>query len=423
MYPSVRDLPLKTGHDQFHMVSARRLIRVSRNVIFLGLTSMFTDISSEMVGAILPLYLTFELGLTALQFGVFDGLYQGITALVRLAGGLAADRHGRYKEVAGVGYALSTGCKLALLAVGTAWIPTVTALFIDRLGKGLRTPPRDALIAVHSTEANRAEAFGVHRAFDTTGALIGPLVAFALLRLVPGNYEVLFAGSFLAGLIGLTVLVLFVEGKVAVSNCLRLSAPPSLRSAITQLSTPSFRRLVIAGVLLSLMSLSDAFIYLAINRRSALPPNTFPLLYVCTALAYLILAIPVGRLADRLGRSSVFLGGHLLLLGVYGFLLLPLISLTQFIGCLVLLGAYYAATDGVLMALASTTLAQPSLTSGLALLTTATAMARFLSAVCFGAIWNWMGLESALLVFIVGLVAASVSSTWIFTLEKEPIGA
>jgi MFS family permease len=420
VYPSIRDLPQTFQTDLAEVPRSEHWFRIPRTVIFLGLTSMLTDISTEMVGAILPLYLMLELHFTPFLFGVFDGLYQGITALVRIAGGLIADRRRRYKEVASVGYALSACCKLGLVFAGTVWLPTLLALLLDRVGKGIRTAPRDALISLHSPHAGRAEAFGVHRALDTTGALMGPVVAFSLLAWLPGAYHILFASSFCIGLLGLMILLLFVNANMSALNRPSIHTPASLSSALRLLHNPFFRRIVLTGTLLSLMSASDAFIYLTMHRRSTTSLSAFPLLYVGTALIYLLLAIPLGRLADRIGRGRVFLGGHVLLLGVYGLLLQPSLAPLTLGGCLLLLGAYYAATDGVLMALASTALPCALLTTGLALLTTATALARFAASVGFGAFWAWGGPEFALATFGIGLVVACVISVILFEAQEDP---
>jgi len=131
-------------------VGLLRGMRVSRNVIGLGFTSLFTDISSEMVSAVLPIYLVLFLRLSPLQFGLVDGLYQGIGALVKIAFGFAADRLARHKEVAFVGYALSAACKIGLLAVGSAVGLLAAVVIADRTGKGIRTAPRDALISLSS---------------------------------------------------------------------------------------------------------------------------------------------------------------------------------------------------------------------------------------------------------------------------------
>src|SRR5262249_22370723 len=165
---------------------------MSANVLFLGLTSMVTDISSEMISTILPLYLVFTLHLAPLEFGIVDGLYQGAAALVRVASGFVADRWRRHKEVAALGYALSAVCKLGILAAGSVWTALAGIVLIDRIGKGIRTAPRDALISLSSPQEELGTAFGVHRALDTAGAMIGPLVAFGLLALTPGAFDAIF---------------------------------------------------------------------------------------------------------------------------------------------------------------------------------------------------------------------------------------
>ena len=158
--------------------------RVTGPVLALGAVSLVTDISSEMVAAILPLYFVLGLGLSPLAFGFLDGLYNGATAFVRLLGGYAADRGGRHKLVAGSGYLLSALSRLGLLLAGGATAGIGAAIAADRLGKGVRTAPRDALISLSSPPDGLGRAFGVHRAMDTTGALLGPLAAFALLGFV-----------------------------------------------------------------------------------------------------------------------------------------------------------------------------------------------------------------------------------------------
>jgi hypothetical protein len=190
---------------------------VGRTVLLLGLTSFFTDISSEMVATVLPLYLVFGLGFSPLAFGVVDGLYQGAATLVRLAGGLGADRWRRHKEVAVAGYGLSAIAKLGLLLAGGVWGAIAAAILVDRTGKGIRTAPRDALISLSVSPAALGTAFGVHRALDTAGAMLGPLLAFVLLSLAPGAYDAVFVVSFCMALVGLGVVTLFVDGHTGSS--------------------------------------------------------------------------------------------------------------------------------------------------------------------------------------------------------------
>ena len=150
-----------------------------------------------MVAAILPLYLVLSLGLSPFAFGVIDGIQQGASALVRVASGYTADRFGRYKEVAVVGYGLSAVTRIGFLLVGRSVALIGALVFVDRTGKGIRTAPRDALIALSTPKEQLGTAFGVHRALDTAGAVIGPLLAFSFLILLPNDFDPIFFVSFL----------------------------------------------------------------------------------------------------------------------------------------------------------------------------------------------------------------------------------
>lgn len=381
-----------------------RGIRVGRNVVLLGLVSFFTDISSEMVAAILPLYLVYTLGFSPLQFGVVDGVQQGAAAIVRVLGGFLADRTRRHKEVAALGYGISAASRLGLLLANS--VQALGAIvFLDRTGKGIRTAPRDALISLSSERDQLATSFGVHRSLDTAGAMLGPLIAFSLLTLTPGEFDVIFVVSFCAALVGLGLLVLFVENRPVLA---RDDSPVSLLAAARLLGTRRFRVLVAVAGALGLVTISDGFLFIALQRRVDFEPRLLPLLFVGTALAYMFLAIPVGRVADRFGRGRTFVAGYLPLLAAYVLLLLPAGPFAEIPVYLVLLGLYYAATDGVLMALASATLPPPLRGSGLALLVTSTSLGRLLASVFFGMIWTWYDVETAIAVFAIGLCTAMV---------------
>jgi MFS family permease len=408
VYASVRNVPAEVIAAPAAR-SGRRRIAVSRTVILLGLVSLFTDLSQEMVTAVLPLYLTYQVRLSPLQFGFIDGMYQGATALVRLLGGLVADRKERHKEVAATGYGASALCKLALIGVGGAWLGTTAVLLVDRLGKGIRTAPRDALISLDSERAGLGRSFGVHRALDTVGAMLGPLAAFVLLAQLPGQYNTVFLVSFSIALIGLGILVLFVENRRNRETDAAADEPAApkehvtFRAALGLFRITRFRVIALVGSGLGLLTISDAFLYLVIQRQTHLDVQWFPLLFLGTAMAYLGFAVPIGRIADRVGRGRVFLAGHLALLGVY--LVLRFVDLgTGAVLCtLLLFGLYYASTDGVLMALASPTIPERLRTSGFALITTGTATTRFMSSVVFGAIWVAWGSQVAMLIFLAGL--------------------
>ena len=255
---------------------------------------MFTDISAEMVNTILPLYLVFTLGLAPFQFGLIDGIYQGGSALVRIASGYIADRTREPKGRRGGRLRPVSGHQAWICSSVSGAVALTVLIIVDRIGKGIRTTPRDALISLSSKPADLGMAFGVHRALDTAGAMIGPLLAFVLLFALPNAFDAVFVVSFCFALVGLGILGLFVRDVRAVRESDGSALPaPSVRDAVSVLAAPRFRLLVLVGSGLGLLTMSDAFIYLVLQRRFDFNIGFFPLLYVATAIVYMILATPV----------------------------------------------------------------------------------------------------------------------------------
>jgi MFS family permease len=389
--------------------AARSASVVPRNVLFLGVTSLLTDVSSEMVTSVIPLYLMLHLQLSPAAFGVIDGLQQGAASLVRLLGGVLTDRSRRFKRIAGVGYAMSALSRLGLLVSGTTAFSFGAVTLFDRLGKGLRTAPRDALISLSVAPPELGRAFALHRTLDTAGALLGPLVAFGLLSLAPSAYDAVFVVSFVVALLGVGVLATFVRDPGTASSDGRPTF--TLSDARRTLSQRGFGVLVLSAAALGLMTLSDSFLYLVLQRRLRFDSSYVPLLYVATPAVYMLLALPLGRLADRVGRARVVALGYVLLLLCYGTLLVPLPGMLAVPLMVGLLGGYYAATDGVLMALASGQLPEGSRASGIALVTTTNNLGRLMASIAFGFLWSRFDPQTALLAFglsalgIFGLVA------------------
>lgn len=398
-------------------------VQVGRTVVLLGLTSLFTDISSEMVTTILPLYLIYSLGLSPLQFGVIDGVQQGASSLIRVVAGFTADRFAKYKEVAVLGYGLSAVCRIGFLLVGRSWGLIGAVVFLDRTGKGIRTAPRDALISLSTPKENLGLAFGVHRALDTVGAVLGPLIAFGLLLLAPQGFNSIFVVSFCFALIGLAILVLFVPNRPdrADADPIVPVEPITMRSITQLLAVPRFGALLVAGGALALVTMSDGFVYLGLQRNLGFGLRNLPLLYVATSLVYMILAVPIGRLADRIGRAKVFVGGYALLLVVYAALIVPGLGLAASAVVIAAFGVYYAATDGVLAALASALLPPEVRATGLSLVITVTSIARLVASVVFGAVWMLIGVHAAVGVFAVALVFAAMFAGFVLhRYGKEP---
>ena len=333
-------------------LEARRwLQRISPTVWALGFTSLLTDVSSEMVASVLPMYLVLQLGISPVAFGLIDGLYQGTAALVRILGGVLADRSRKYKELAAVGYGASAACRLLIIAAGAAWTTIAGVVAIDRIGKGLRTAPRDALIALRCRSEDLATAFGVHRALDAAGAFIGPVVAFLLLARMRGAFDVLFVASFVVAVLGVAVLWLFVEPTTRAELDRAGAEQAPAVSAWKVMGRPRLLALTSCAFLLGLPTISDSFLFLSLQSNLNSAATAFPLFYVGTSISTALLAVPAGRSADRLGRSAVLLLGYCFLAIAY-LVTLGAATTAAAVVCLVFLGAYYAATDGVLMAIA-----------------------------------------------------------------------
>ncbi|WP_413752035.1 MFS transporter [Streptomyces sp. R-74717] len=390
----------------------RRPAALPGTVLALGAVSLITDISSEMVSAVLPLYVVTVLGLSPLGFGVLDGINNGVGALVRLSGGHLADRGGgrRHKSVAGIGYGLSALCKPVLLFAHS--LPVISAvLAVDRTGKGLRTAPRDAMISLASRPEHRGRAFGVHRAMDTTGALLGPLAAFAVLRAAVDGYDAVFAVSGCVAALGVLVLVLFVPGQIAPKDTEPSRNRPALRDSVALLRRPGLRRLTLCATLLGLTTVSDSFLYLLLQRELRLPAQLFPLLPLGTAAVFLLLAVPMGVLADRTGRRRLFLAGHGSLLLGYGLVLAPLQGAPVLIAVLVLHGAFYAATDGVLAAATAGVVPAEHQGAGQALVGTGQALGRFACSLAFGSAWSLWGGRTSLAVTAAALAVSALTAS------------
>jgi MFS family permease len=413
MYVTVRDTatagsggPARTG-----------LRRVARTVILLGIVSLLTDVSSEMVNAVLPLYLTAELGLSLIAYGFIDGIYQGVSSLVRIAGGFAADRGQHPKWVAVLGYGVSALSRIALIPVHGFGVITAV-ITADRLGKGLRTGPRDALIADASEPEMLGRSFGVHRALDTAGAAAGPLVAVLLLLAVPGQYNPIFVVSFAFALVGFAVLVLLVPNRRTGTG----TVGPRFRQLVRQIGARPLRRPMVAAALLGVVTVGDGFLYLSLQQRDNFAAAYFPLLYVGTNVVYLALAVPLGRLADRIGRAKVFLGGHIALLLGYLAAGGPATGLAATLLTLALLGVFYAATDGVLAALVSRIAPGESRSTAISAAQTVVAVARFVSSLAFGALWTTLGRGPALLLVAGALVLVLPIAAWlVWPADRRPL--
>jgi MFS family permease len=380
--------------------------KISATVIGLGVVSLITDVSAEMVTAVLPLYLVYGLGVGYLQLGAIDGLYTGATALLRLAGGHLADRLQRPKAVALFGYGLSALTKLGFPLAGSSVAGVGLVIGVDRAGKGIRTGPRDAMITLATPSDALGRAFGVHRALDTAGALLGPLVAFGLLSVLFADYTSVFVVSFCFAVIAVVVLAVFVRQPAGTAV-----RRPGLSWNVAR--DRQVRRAILLTALLGVCTVGDMFLFVGVQKSAGLPAGVLPLLPLVTALTFMLAAAPVGKLADRVGRWRVFLAGHVVLFVAYvlvavswgGWLAAALVLLAH--------GVFYACTDGVLMAHVGPLVPEQVRATGLAFVQTGQALARALGAVLFGVAATGLSLAPAFGVFAALLaVAVTVGARW-----------
>lgn len=347
------DRPALTGSDNTETVPSPRRPRLSvpGNVVALGMVSAFTDVSSEMVTSVAPAYLALTLAGSVTLIGAIDAAQQGVAALVRIIAGIWSDRRGRYKPAAIAGYGLSALMRVLTLPLGGTANGFGALLAGDRIGKGIRTSPRDAMVAMSAEPGREAAAFGIHRAFDTAGAVAGPLVAATVLTVAASAYDAVWMVAALFAGLGLLVLVLWVQEPVVHTDRIPVAVE---RVPFRQiLKDVRLRWLLVGAAALGMLSISDSIVFLAVTDGANATANWFPLLASGVAFSYLFAAVPVGVLADRIGRRVVIAVGFLFMAAAYLATVGMTPSITRAVVVAVLFGLYYACTDGVLSAVAS----------------------------------------------------------------------
>ena len=272
-------------------------------MLFLGLVSFFTDASSEMIFPLLPVFLTTTLGAGAMALGWVEGLANFCASVLRLISGALSDKSQKRRPLVLAGYGLSSVVR-PLMALAGAPAHVLAVRVADRIGKGLRGSPRDALIAESVPAAQRAEAFGWHRSMDHAGAMVGPLVAWALLSLVDVKLRTLFVLAAVPGVFALACVLFGVREP--------REAHPPLKSGsddtVPWEGRQALARFLAPFGLFTLGRASDAFLLLLVSAGDS-PLETLPLIWVgCNALRT-VAAFPAGRLADRMGRRRVILAG------------------------------------------------------------------------------------------------------------------
>ena len=315
---------------------------LTRTVWILSLISLFTDMASEMLYPVMPIYLK-SIGFSVLLIGVLEGVAEATAGLSKGYFGMRSDRLGRRAPFVQWGYALSALSKpMMAVLVAPLWI--FFARTLDRLGKGLRTGARDALLNDEATPATKGRVFGFHRSMDTLGSVLGPALALVYLHFNPEDHVPLFLIAFAPGVLAIALSLLLKESRRTVAGPVR---PFSFLSFLNYWRTgpAAYRRLTSALLLFALFNSSDVFLLLQAKNAGLSDTGTIGV-YIFYNLVYALFAFPLGALADRVGLKRVFMVGLLLFAGVY-FGMARAQGLVLMVVLFLCYGLYAAATEGV----------------------------------------------------------------------------
>jgi len=327
------------------MPEERKLFGFSRNVFFAGLVSFFMDVSSEMIYPLVPMFLASVLGVNKSTIGLIEGIAESTASLLKAFSGWISDRIGKRKGLMLAGYAISTLSRPILVLAGS-WQQVLSSRFVDRLGKGIRTAPRDAIIAESSEKSNLARSFSFHRSMDTMGAVIGPAIALILLQRY-NNFKVVFFSSMIPGIIAVLIIVAFIKEK---------QQSPKTTVERPRLTFKHFdgkvRFFILIATLFALGNSSDVFLILRASQLG-IPTMVIPVVYLMFNLIYSLSAIPAGIVADKFGKKRLILLGFILFTALYyGFAIAR--SSTEIWILFALYGLFMGLTEGIQKAFLAT---------------------------------------------------------------------
>ena len=364
---------------------------IPRMVWALGFVSLFMDISSEMIHSLLPVFLVSVLGATAISVGFIEGFAEAIALIAKTFSGVFSDWLGRRKILVFFGYALGTLTKpLFAIAPGVGLI--FTARLIDRLGKGVRGAPRDALIADVCSPHHRGTAYGLRQSLDTIGAFLGPLLAMAIMIATQGHYRTVFWVAVIPGLISVFILLLAVkEPNTSYEN------PPQQFISFRKITAmgSSYWWVVICGSTFTLARFSEAFLILRADSVG-LSAHFIPLLFVLMNLVYSLTAYPAGFLSDRIGRTGLMTSGLVVLF--FSDLVLAAATFVWHVAVgTCLWGLHMGLTQGLLSAMVADTAPEELKGTAFGLFNLASGVAVLAASVIAGFLWNQYGAPATFL--------------------------
>ena len=388
---------------------------ISRSVRVLSAVSLFTDMASEMLYPVMPVYLK-SIGFSILLIGVLEGLAEAVAGLSKGYFGKLSDQTEKRVPFVQLGYGLSAISKPMLaLFVQPVWV--FFARSLDRLGKGVRTGARDAILSQESTPENKGKVFGFHRSMDTLGAVIGPLLALGYLAIYPEDYRTLFLIAFIPGLIAtLSTFFLKENRKEKVQALPRIPFFSFLN--YWKISSSQYRKLVIGLLVFALFNSSDVFLLLK-AKQAGLTDSGIIGVYIFYNLVYALFAFPLGKLADKIGMKKVFMMGLILFFIVY-FGMAFVQNLNSFLILFFLYGIYAAASEGISKAWISNISDKKDIATAIGFYAGFQSICALLASSIAGFVWFKFGAEATF------LLTASVSFFlliyFLFSVKKETSG-
>lgn len=376
------------------------------NIVVLGIVSLLTDVSTEMVYPLIPIFLTATLGASPAIVGVIEGIAESIASLLKVFSGYWGDKTRKKKELAITGYGSSLLGKVVLVFAGS-WGGVLISRVIDRLGKGIRTAPRDALIAESSKAETRGHAFGLHRAMDTFGAALGVAIAYFLLAGSVGNLKQIFLFSMIPAILGVLALFFVRQPREISTGKKKISL--SWSSLDTRL-----KAFLILAFIFNLGNSSNQFLLLRASKLGASAPLVV-LLYLAYNISYGILSYPMGRLSDKIGRRRILVVGYLIYATVYlGFALVNNISTLW--SLFIVYGFYIAFTEGVEKALLADIAPSHLRGTVIGLHATLVGLALLPASLLAGFLWDFLGASAP---FYFGASMGLFAAIGLFVILKE----
>ena len=360
---------------------------ISRTVWILSLISLFTDAASEMLYPVLPIYLE-SIGFSVLFIGVLEGIAEATSGLSKGYFGNLSDSIGKRIPFVQFGYLLSSFSRpLIVLFSVPIWVLFTRTL--DRLGKGIRTGARDAILSEESTNGNKASVFGFHRSMDTLGAVIGPSIALIYLYFYPGNYKTIFIIAFIPGILSIiTSLFLKESSSLKGKNSKKKIGFFSFLN-YWKSSDIHYKKLVVGLLLFALINSSDVFLLLK-AKESGMSEVFVIGLYIFYNLMYAIFAFPLGRIADKMGIKTIYIIGLICFSMAYFGIALSN-SKVEFISCFIIYGIFSAATEGISKAWLTSIVAKENTGTAIGFYTGFQSICTLLASSLTGIIWYNFG--------------------------------